>query len=114
MLGTPSEEDRSFVTDQKAIDYLSSYKVMARVDLGKKFPGISKEGIDFLDKLLQFNPFFRLSLDEAINHPFFKDFKKDSGKTKGSKVKLDFEDEDLDLNELRKLFKKELKHYENS
>jgi len=33
------------------------------------------EAIDFLQRCLVFNPFFRLTLGDAINHPLFKDIK---------------------------------------
>jgi len=43
ILGTPKEEDIAFVTDQKANDYLKSYKPQPRVDLSKKYPGATKD-----------------------------------------------------------------------
>lgn len=71
VIGTPSEEDMSFVTDQKAIEYLRSFSHVGRVDLQSKYPGATAEAIDFLNRCLVLNPFFRLSLDEALNHPLF-------------------------------------------
>lgn len=61
----------SFVTDQKAIEYLKSYQYVGRCDLTSKYPAATPEAIDFLNKILVFNPFFRLSLEEAIQHPLF-------------------------------------------
>lgn len=52
LLGTPNDDDMSFVTDEKAIEYLSSYKKKERTNFNDKFKGISKEGVDLLDKLL--------------------------------------------------------------
>ena len=52
LLGTPSKEDRSFVTDEKAIEYLGSFKSMSRLNFSERYPGISKDGIDFLENLL--------------------------------------------------------------
>ena len=71
VIGTPNEEDMSFVTDQKAIEYLKSYPNINRCDLKTKYTAATVEAIDFLDKILVFNPFFRLTLDEAIQHPLF-------------------------------------------
>lgn len=39
LLGTPSEEDKSFVTDQKAFEYLETFKHIPRADFKTKFPG---------------------------------------------------------------------------
>ena len=76
VLGAPNDEDMSFVTDQKAIDYLNSFKEMKRIDFMEKYPAASEVAIDFLEKILVFNPFFRLSLEDAINHPMFDDIRK--------------------------------------
>ena len=71
VIGTPTEEDMSFVTDQKAIEYLKSFSYVGRCDLNSKYPAATKEAVDFLNKTLVLNPFFRMSLDEAIRHPLF-------------------------------------------
>lgn len=84
LLGTPSEDDMSFVTDKKALDYIQSFDHLPRVNLKDKFPGIPDDGIDFLDKLLQFNPYFRMTLDQAINHSFFEDIRSESQYTNKS------------------------------
>lgn len=63
-LGTPSEDDRSFVTDQKAIEYLDAYPQMDRVDFKETYKGGGDDAIDFLNRLLQFNPYFRVTIDE--------------------------------------------------
>lgn len=40
------------------------------------YPGAGQEAIDLLNKILVFNPYFRISVDEALSHPFFKKVKK--------------------------------------
>jgi len=37
------------------------------------YPGSSDLAIDFLEKILKFNPEQRLSLNEALEHPYFKE-----------------------------------------
>lgn len=63
-LGTPSDEDRSFVTDQKAIEYLDAFPECPRVDFHEIYKGGGDEALDLLDKFLQFNPYFRITIDE--------------------------------------------------
>lgn len=63
MIGSPAEEDKSFVTDQKALEYLNTFKDLKREDLQAKYPGSPAEAIDFLEKILVFNPYFRISLE---------------------------------------------------
>lgn len=105
VLGTPTDDDMSFVTDAKATGYLKSFTPNPRTDMQAKYPGTSTEGIDLLNRMLQLNPYFRISVDEALNHPFFTRVKKPH-KEKESNVQivLDFEAETLDRTRLRQLF----------
>ena len=75
-IGTPNEDDKSFVTDQKAIEYLDSFPYIDRIDLMKKYPGAPIEAIDFLYKILVFNPYFRMSLEDALNHSMFENVRR--------------------------------------
>ena len=52
MLGTPTEDDMSYVTDQKAHGYLKSFVPIERIDFAKKQPGASPEGIDMINRML--------------------------------------------------------------
>ncbi len=42
MIGTPDEENLSFVTDSKALEYLNSFEKRPRADLSKRFPGVGE------------------------------------------------------------------------
>ena len=52
----------SFVTDLKAQEYLEQFPKTPRADLKVKYPGATAESIDFLEKVLVFNPYFRMTL----------------------------------------------------
>ena len=73
--------------------------------MGEKYSGCNQEGVDLLNRMLQFNPYFRISVDEALEHPFFTRVRK-AHKEKQSDVQisLDFESESLDRSRLRQLF----------
>ena len=75
-LGTPSEEDRSFITDQKAIEYLDAFPEYPRVDFNEIYKGGGDDALDLLSCFLQFNPYFRIKIDEALEHPFLADVRK--------------------------------------
>lgn len=76
VIGSPNEEDKSFVTDAKANEYLNAFPKSERVNLATVYPGAGEEAIDLLHKILVFNPYFRLSIDECLEHPFFKKCRK--------------------------------------
>jgi serine/threonine protein kinase len=77
ILGTPDDNDISYVTDPKALTYLKSFNHINRVDLKTKYAGACEEAIDLLNKMLQFNPYFRISIDDALAHPVFKKVRKE-------------------------------------
>lgn len=105
VLGTPQEDDIAFVTDEKASKYLMSFKKMEREDLAQRYKGASGEAVDLLNKMLQFNPFFRIPVDEALEHPFFKKIRKtEKEKVAKEPVGLEFEEEVMGVQRLRELF----------
>lgn len=113
-LGTPSEEDRSFVTDQKAIEYLDAFPECDRVDFKEVYRGGGEEALDLLDKFLQFNPYFRITIDECLDHPFLADVrKKDLEKVSEEPFDFAFEKEALDRDKLRELFIEEIEYYKS-
>ena len=67
VIGTPKEDDIALLTDYKAPDYLFSFQPVQRVDLQQKYPGADEESIDLLNKMLQINPYFRISVEDALN-----------------------------------------------
>ena len=70
ILGTPSYEDTEYIASEKAKRYIRSLEVRPRVPFEKLFPHAPPVAIDFMDKLLQFAPEKRISVDEALQHPY--------------------------------------------
>lgn len=113
VLGTPTEGDSDFVTDDKALDYLKSFSVKKRTDFKDIFPAGSKEAIDFMDRTIQFNPRSRVTVDEGLSHPLFEAIRDKSKEIVASgSIKLDFEKEgELEEKRLRELFVSEMMQY---
>lgn len=113
VIGSPSEEDMDFITDPNGILYLKSLKKKNKVDLKKKFPGSSDEALDLLEKMLLFNPKKRITVNQCLEHPYFKDIR-DPKKEEEAEFNLEFEfekDENLTIEKLRDLFLKVINSY---
>jgi serine/threonine protein kinase len=54
------------------------------------YPAAGPEAIDLLNKILVFNPFFRITLEECLAHPFFKKMRKPE-KELEAKEEMNFE-----------------------
>ena len=65
----------AFVTDQKAHEYLECFPPRPRANLREKYPAVGEECIDLLEKVLVFNPYFRPSVQECLEHPYFKNIR---------------------------------------
>ena len=61
------------------------------MDYKAKFPHASNEAIDLLDKILTFNPYFRISVDDALHHEFFKNIHNPSMEVSSTEIDLDFD-----------------------
>ena len=58
-----------------------------------------------MDKMLQFNPYFRIGVDEALSHPFFTKVRKPyKERLSDTPIELGFEKDHLDRDRLRVLF----------
>jgi mitogen-activated protein kinase 1/3 len=111
-LGTPSEDDKSFVTDQKAIEYLEAFPDNPRIEFKELYKGGGADALDLLDKFLQFNPYFRICIDDALAHEFFTEVrKKEFEKSAEETIDFEFEKEMLDKDRLRELFLEEIVYF---
>lgn len=84
-LGVPREGISNFWLNKKYNRFLKKYNI---IDDSYEFKqllsrkNLDKNGIDLLFKMLDFNPDTRISVEEAINHPFFTDLVKPEISTK--------------------------------
>ena len=108
VIGSPDEEDMGFVTDPNAILYLKSLsqKKKNKINFKAKFPGSCDESLDLLEKMLIFDPNKRISVNQCLEHPFFKNVR-DINKEEEATFNLEFEfekDNNLTIEKLRSLF----------
>lgn len=109
VLGTPSSADIDQLEKEDARRYVRIFQAREPTDLGKRFPASSEQSLDLLKRMLVFNPTKRISVDEALAHPLFKDIRAPAIEvTAASRVILPFDDwRAMDQNQLRYAFLKE-------
>lgn len=64
------------------------------------FPTANKDALDLLMKLLQFNPTKRITIEDALNHPFLSDVKNAEDES-SCEDKVNFEITEEMKNEIR-------------
>ena len=57
-----------------ASNIIDSLKVTKRKTFSKTFPNSNPLALDLIRKLLKFNPLERITIDEALRHPYLKEF----------------------------------------
>lgn len=114
VLGTPQDEmDISFISDSQAESYIQIFSNKKGINFEDKYPNSSQESIDLLLKMLWFNPYFRITVDEWLNHPFFGSVRDlDKELTAPEEIGFSFETEgDLSEDRLRKLLLEEVDYF---
>eukprot|EP00252_Welwitschia_mirabilis_P015123 TRINITY_DN3328_c0_g1_i1.p1 TRINITY_DN3328_c0_g1~~TRINITY_DN3328_c0_g1_i1.p1 ORF type:complete len:369 (+),score=36.87 TRINITY_DN3328_c0_g1_i1:639-1745(+) len=71
VLGSPDEHDLEFIHSQKARTYIRSLPNIPQASLQRLYPGANPVAIDLLDKMLIFDPRKRITVLEALEHPYF-------------------------------------------
>jgi len=116
VIGTPSNDDLDFVTDNNGILYLKSLKSRPKKDLKKKFPGSTDEGLDLLTQMLNFNPRKRITCNQSLDHSFFEEVRSPSKEIEADfNLEFEFEkDDNLNMEKLRLLFVQVINSYKSS
>ena len=81
-MGVPDDEDLEFIDNEQAMAFIQRQKKRhleqgrKPVDWSKRIPHASSQAVDLLKGLLAFSPDKRLTVEAAINHPYFENLRK--------------------------------------
>ncbi|XP_037729567.1 putative mitogen-activated protein kinase 14C [Drosophila subpulchrella] len=74
IMGSPSEEFTRGIRNEKSRNYLERYPYREKNDFYQMFPNANPLAVDLMEKMLEMVPEKRITADEAMHHPFLKDF----------------------------------------
>ncbi|KAL4147718.1 hypothetical protein PRNP1_011472 [Phytophthora ramorum] len=119
LVGSPSPDDMGFVTNMKAKRWMARQQQQESKSLSSVCPNAPTEALDLLSKLLQFDPRKRISVDDAIAHPFLAPCRADGaemGSERLAESAFDFSFErenksNMDKNTLRRLIFEDVCHF---
>lgn len=110
VIGTPSQQELSFITDPKAHEYVNSFPPRQPKSFQEFFPGCGPDELDILKKMLVFSPKHRISLNELIQHPYFNSVR-DPAKEIVANVRADFifdSTQEMTVEQLQDIFSREI------
>ena len=112
IVGTPTAEELSIVTNEQALKFMKSMAFKPRVNLAQRLPNVSAAGADLLDQMLQFDPRKRISVADALEHPYLATYHDASNEPVAKSVfKADFENFEMDKAKLRQLVHAEIESF---
>lgn len=69
-LGSPSPDDMDFIKSSRARAFIEKQTGQPKTPWSTLFPKANAQALDLLDKMLAFNPDKRITVDEALKHPY--------------------------------------------
>ncbi|GME90205.1 unnamed protein product [[Candida] boidinii] len=113
ILGTPMMEDYNSIKSRRAKEYIRTLPFRKKQDFVNLFPNANPQAVDLLEKLLTFNPKKRLTVEQALEHPYVSFYHEPNDEPIAEKIPDDFFDfdkrkDELSLMELKKMLYDEI------
>ncbi|RMZ91789.1 hypothetical protein DV736_g983, partial [Chaetothyriales sp. CBS 134916] len=102
VLGTPTMEDYYGIKSRRAREYIRSLPFKKKIPLKALFPKTSDLALDLLEKLLAFNPAKRITVDEALKHPYLEPYHDPDDEPTADPIPEEFFDFDRNKEQLGK------------
>lgn len=111
-LGIPNEDCINKIGSQKAQKYLRALKPISPPPLNQVFPRANPLALDLLSKMMKFDPNERISVTEALAHPFLAQYHDPDDEPTCEAFKFDFEGNNtMDSAELKSRIIDEIRSY---
>ncbi|KAJ1770761.1 mitogen activated protein kinase [Coemansia sp. RSA 1813] len=72
ILGTPDDATLSRIGSERAQMYIRSLPFMPKVSWDRIFPSATPAALDLLEKMLDFDPSTRITIEETLAHPYLQ------------------------------------------
>ncbi|KAK9898530.1 mitogen-activated protein kinase [Cystobasidium minutum MCA 4210] len=108
VLGTPTLEEFYAINSRRSRDYLRAMPFRKRKPLALLFPNASLEALDFLEKTLTFDPKKRMTVEEALAHPYLAAYHDPTDEPECASIPPEFFDFDLQKDNITREELKEL------
>ena len=113
ILGTPKMDDFNAIKSRRAKEYIRMIPFKRKKSFAELFPNANPDAADLLEKLLTFNPKNRLTVTEALEHPYVSFYHEPNDEPIAEKLPEDFFDFDkkkdqLSILQLKKMLYEEI------
>jgi len=112
VIGTPTLDEFHAITSRRSRDYIRALPIRKRRPFAALFPHASADAIDFLTKTLTFDPKKRITVDEALEHPYVASYHDPDDEPSVTPLDPDYFEFDDHKEDLTKSYLKELLYEE--
>ena len=102
VLGTPTMEDYYGIKSRRAREYIRSLPFKKKIPWKVMFPKTSDLALDLLERLLAFNPVKRISVEDALKHPYLEPYHDPEDEPTADPIPEEFFDFDKNKDNLSK------------
>lgn len=95
-------EDYYGIKSRRAREYIRSLPFKKKIPLKHMFPKTSDLALDLLEKLLAFNPVKRITVEEALRHPYLEPYHDPEDEPTANPIPEEFFDFDKNKDSLTK------------
>lgn len=118
VIGTPPIEEIYQISHSSSTEMVVKIGQKEPIDLNKLFPNSSNDALNLLSKMLKFDPSKRITVEDALEHPYLADLHLPEDEPESDEVTtFDFEYEEYDditIEELKELIKEEILLYHDN
>ncbi|GAB4859259.1 Mitogen-activated protein kinase ntf6 [Ancistrocladus abbreviatus] len=108
LLGSPEDSDLGFLRSDNARKYVKQLPHIPKQPFSQKFKNVTPLALDLAEKMLVFDPSKRITVDEALNHPYLSSLHEiNEEPTCPAPFVFDFEQSSLDEEDIKELIWKE-------
>ncbi|EIN08340.1 CMGC/MAPK protein kinase [Punctularia strigosozonata HHB-11173 SS5] len=112
VLGTPTLDEFYAITTRRSRDYIRALPFRKKRPFAQLFPNASKEAVDFLTKTLTFDPKKRITVEDALAHPYLEAYHDPDDEPVAPPLDPEFFEFDLHKDEISREQLKELLYEE--
>tara|TARA_R110002003_G_scaffold433_4_gene19736 strand:+ start:14438 stop:15418 length:981 start_codon:yes stop_codon:yes gene_type:complete len=102
VLGTPTMEDYYGIKSRRAREYIRSLPFKKKIPWKAMFPKTNDLALDLLERLLAFNPVKRITVEEALKHPYLEPYHDPDDEPTADPIPEEFFDFDKNKDNLTK------------
>jgi len=113
ILGTPDDETLTRIGSERALRYIRSLPKTQKIPFSELYPNANPLALDLLEKLLKFDPAERITVEEALAHPYLEAYHDVEDEPSHEKL-FDFSFEALDsIEDMKRMITEEVINFKN-